>query len=772
VSEDVISPEAYARAMAFAPPLFAARLSGGVGDGYWIDERHYFHCVGEAGPDGEIADRPWLADALSGTVAPVLTIEAIAMLVAVSGEGLAGARYDMPDAGTLVVMIGDQAHHLALDGPALIRVETLDPAPALHSPDGRFAAYLKDNNVWVRDRATGACRQLAPDGEKHYAYGAIPESAIMPLSALRQAVPQGLWSPDSEWLVVQRIDERHLGESGLVEHVPAAGGRAIPHVFKVSPPGSELATIEYVACHVASGRVVSSTDYPMLACSPRGPFTLRECWFAGEALYFFAWGRFTSEVTLVEMPLDGSAIRIIFRETTDSGWLNIHPINGEQPLARVLPASRELIWYSDAQGFGHLSLHDLATGALKNPITSGEWAVRELVHVDETRRRLLFLASGFAGDPGRRHLCTIGLDGHGFERLSIDGDVSVRPDPVSGVLQLKPFRPCYAPTGTAMDGRHLVAAVGDVDRGTRLLLIDIETAVQVELARTNIDVLWTAPTPRRFEVLAADGVTPLAGAMHLPTGFDPARSYPLIVYIYPGPQIGPFVRRLPSFTGLFLQSVTELGAVGIVLETRGLPGRSRAFHQAGGGLTHEPQLGDHVSAIAQLCERHRFIDPERIGIFGSSAGGYATARALFDYPQIFKVGVAIAGMHDMRNFVSFWADRYGGRPGSPARDEQSNIAVAHRLEGKLCLIHGDIDDNCLVSHTLAVVDALIKADKGFELLIVPGAGHGVLVESAYAYRRMLDFFARHLIEAEPPVAMARWTLADLAKASRALAWGA
>jgi dipeptidyl-peptidase 4 len=566
-----------------------------------------------------------------------------------------------------------------------------------------------------------------------------------------------------------------LGEGGLVEHVPAGGGRAIPQVYKVSAPDAELATIEFVACHVASGRMLSTSGHPMPSCSPHGAFASRECWFANGNLYFFAWDRFTSDVALVEMRLDDGTIRTLIRETATSGWVDIHPILGEQPLARIVSGSGsgELIWYSDADGFGHLYLHDLASGALKNRITRGAWMVRELVHVDEERRRILFLASGFTDDPdlGHRHLCAISFDGSGFEKLPLGtGDVSVRPNPVSGVHQLRPFRPSYALSGAAPDGRHIVATIGDVNSGTRMILIETNTARQIELSRTNIDTLWTAPKPQPFEVSAADGVSRLFGALYFPTGFDSTRSYPLVVYIYPGPQIGLFARRLPSSSGLFLQSVAELGAIGMILETRGLPNRDRAFHQAGHGLMHEPQLVDHVTAIEQLCRRHVFIDQDRVGIFGSSGGGYATARALFDYPDVFKVGVAAAGMHDSRNYVSYWADRYGGRPGSPERDEQSNIEVAHKLQGKLCLIHGDMDDNVHPAHTLAVVKALIAASKPFDLLIVPGAGHGVLIESAYAYQHMLDFFAQNLIAAQPPKEVAlRWAPADLANATRAIA---
>jgi dipeptidyl aminopeptidase/acylaminoacyl peptidase len=304
----------------------------------------------------------------------------------------------------------------------------------------------------------------------------------------------------------------------------------------------------------------------------------------------------------------------------------------------------------------------------------------------------------------------------------------------------------------------MVVQIGSVDTSTRTILAELATAKRIELARSNADALWTAPKPQPFEVLAADGVTKLYGALYFPTGFDPSKSYPLVDYIYPGPQLNWFARRLAAGFALTLQSVIELGMVGIVLETRGMPNRSRAFHQAGGGQLHEPQLSDHEAAIEQLWRRHPFLDRERVGIFGQSGGGYASARAMFDYPDLFKAAVSICGSHDSRNYISHWIDKYGGRPGTVERDDQSNVAVAYKLRGKLFLIHGDMDDNVVPAHTLALSAALIEAGKDFDHLIVPNAGHGVVPESPYAVQRLWNFFARHLLNAEPPADfILRWT---------------
>lgn len=764
-----LSRETYERAAAFAPPKFADLLTGSVVNGYWIDDRRYFFCASENDATERISCPPYIADTTHGTVEPAVSVDRLAALISdhcgkrMTPADLAAAHYDMPDATTLVAMLGQDIYHIALDGPTLLRAETLDPTHALHSPDGRYAAFLRDHAVWVKDRTTDTVRQLSPDGESYHAYGAKPESSITPLAVRRHQIPDGLWSADSEWFATCRIDERHLPESGLTEHVPADGQRALTHVFKVSSHQANLATAEFVAFHLPSGRTISVAERPV-AVLVASAFTYRQCWFAGGNLYFLDWERFSAEVALVEVNLASGDARTVIREKADNAWIDVHPAVGGQAIIRTLAASGELIWYSEADGYSHLYLHDLETGALKNRITQGAWMVRELIHVDEDRRRLLFLASGFEddADAGHRHLCAIDFDGNGFEIIRLgDGDVAAQPDPISGVGQANPFRPSYASSGASADGRHLVVQTGSVETPTRTIMVEVATAKSMELARSNADALWTAPKPQPFEVLAADGVTRLYGALYFPTGFDPTGSYPLVDYIYPGPQMNWFARRLATQTSLTIQSVIELGTIGIVLETRGMPNRNRVFHQGGKGRLHEPQLSDHVAAIDQLCQRHSFLDRNRVGIFGQSGGGFASARAMFAYPDLFKVGVSICGNHDSRNYISHWIDKYGGRPGTAERDEQSNVAFAHKLQGKLFLIHGDMDDNVLPAHTLALSAALIEAGKDFDHLIVPNATHSVIPENPYAVQRLWNFFVRHLLKAEPPADFTlRWTPAE------------
>jgi dienelactone hydrolase len=770
--------ERYQRAARITPAGIGPSLTGALGDGYWLDDRHFFFCVIGAIAEGTYGYLPKIVDAVSGEVKPVLEIAAIAALISKNSEGevapadLAGAQYDMPSIDVLVVTLGGGAYRIGLGGPALLRVEPLDGIMSLHSPDGARACFLKEHAVWIRDRRSGVAEQLTPDGERYHAFGAAPESSITPLSTRKAPLPCGLWSADSAWFVTHRIDERHLPESGLVENAPPGGERPAAHVFKVSSLDAEPAQVEFFACHPASGRSFSTAARPV-NIQVASPFIFRGCWFAGDSVYFLDWERHASAVALAAMSLESGEVRTVLAETAESGWIDLHPAVGGLPMVRPLPASGELIWCSQRDGAAHLYLHDLADGTLKAQITRGEWAVREIVHVDEARRRLLFLASGFEGqtDPTQRRLCAVGFDGGAVETvLALEADIAAKPDPLSGVEQLKPFRPSYAASGASPDGGYVVASVGAADLATRFVLIETESGRQTELSRIDIDARWTAPQPQPFRVIAADGVTRLNGAMYFPSDFDPQASYPLVDYIYPGPQMNWFARRFPNPIMLSLQAVAELGAVGIILETRGMPGRDRAFHQAGGGHLLEPQLSDHVAAVEQLCRRHAFLDRDRIGIFGQSGGGHAAARALFDYPQVFKVGVAVCGNHDNRNYIAHWIDKYGGRPGSAERDSQSNVEVAHKLQGRLLLMHGDMDDNVHPGHTLAVCAALIAAGKDFDQLIVPGATHAILYESPYAVQKLWSFFVRYLIGAEPPADFAlRWRPSDMAAALRTTA---
>jgi dipeptidyl-peptidase 4 len=406
---------------------------------------------------------------------------------------------------------------------------------------------------------------------------------------------------------------------------------------------------------------------------------------------------------------------------------------------RVLPASNEVIWYSQRDNWGHLYLYDLTTGQLKNQITTGEWNVNEIERVDE-RGRVLFLA-GQGREAGRDpyfvHYYRVAMDGRGLTLLT--------PEDATHSAQISP------------DGRQLVDVFSTPTTPTRTVVRRIgQNGDPVELARLDITRLtaagWKPPTP--ITVKARDGMTDLYGLMWTPTTLDSTRTYPIVNYIYPGPWGSSVPTRTfqPSL-GDF-QALAELGFVVVAIDNMGTEGRSKAFHDAYYGNMGDNGLADQVAGMRELARRYRFIDVDRAGIWGHSGGGFAAAGAMFRYPDFFKVGISESGNHDNRNYEDDWGERFQGQLRRSSQgdnyDPQANQLLAGNLKGKLLLAHGGMDDNVPPSNTYLVVDALIKANKDFDLIIFPNQSHGYGEDEDYMMRRRWDYFVKYLLGAEPP----------------------
>jgi dipeptidyl aminopeptidase/acylaminoacyl peptidase len=642
------------------------------------------------------------------------------------------------------------APKLAAETPSLADTQT-NSVTALFSPDGRYACFVKGHDLWLKEQDSGVERALTTDGAVNNSYGQISETGASIVSYRQHPSPVGLWSPDSQWFLTHRIDERPLPESALIQHSPPGGGRPILHRFKYVLPGDPMPQATYVAIHIPSGRAVKFDDFTA-TITAFSPFFLRMAWFSAvDTAWVVRFDRYCKQVDLIRLDLNRGTSQIVLTETAEAGYLDLHPIAAGTPNVRTLTESDEIIWFSQADGWGHLYLYDSSTGQLKNQITSGAWQVRDIVHVDEKKRTILFLAGGIRSDedPARRSLCSASLDGGGFEvLLSHDGDIFVPKTEPCGLDQNRPFHPANASSGVSPDGRFAIVQYSSVERGNVIRIVDLQT-------RDGFVIAAAHPLPgevqaRHFNALAADGETRLYGVMFLPSDFNERQRYPLIVYIYPGPQVANQPQSYRSVNAAQAMALAELGFVTLMLDTRGMPVGSRAFHHAGYGSLLEPQLADHAAVVSQLCKRHSFIDGARVGIIGYSAGGAAAARALFDYGDIFKVGVSACGNHDSSLFSAFWSDKYRGPPGCEAWTEQANQTAAHKLKGKLLLISGDMDQSVSVSQTLSLADALIRANKDFDLLIVPNEGHWVLSTSGYAQRRVWDYFVRHLLGETPP----------------------
>jgi len=404
---------------------------------------------------------------------------------------------------------------------------------------------------------------------------------------------------------------------------------------------------------------------------------------------------------------------------------------------RVLKASNEVIWFSKRHSWGHLYRYDLDTGELLGRITAGEWNVRQLLRVDEEARTLYFTGTGREpGDPYFQYLYRIGMDGTGLTLLT--------PDSANHTVSL-------SPTGAYFVDSYSTPVIQPVT-----VVRDMDGSVVAELERADISALlssgWQPPEP--FTVKARDGETDLHGLMYRPTHFDPARSYPVVNYLYPGPQSGSVGSRSFRASRGDKQALAELGFIVVEVDAMGTPGRSKSFHDAYYGNMGDNGLPDQVAMVRQLGARHPWMDLDRVGTWGHSGGGLACTAGSLRYPDFYKVAVSQAGNHDNRNYEDDWGEKWQGLletypDGTTNYDNQANQLVAENLQGKLLLAHGTMDTNVPLYNTLLVVDALIAADKDFDLIMLPNRGHGFSSEP-YMMRRRWDYFVRHLLGTEPP----------------------
>ena len=404
-----------------------------------------------------------------------------------------------------------------------------------------------------------------------------------------------------------------------------------------------------------------------------------------------------------------------------------------------LSATNELIWFSEKDNWGHLYLYDTTTGKLKNQITHGNWNVTQVLVVDEKARKIYFRGVGeeLGEDPYYQMYYRVNFDGTGMELLTPErADHTVTPSP---------------------DGHYFVDAFSTPIQPQETVIRDLTGKIVVGVAREDISRLKAAGwiPPVQMQVKARDGQTDLYGFLFRPTNFTTDGHYPIINHIYPGPQTGSCGSRSFAAAHGDLQSLAELGFIVVCIDGMGTPYRSKSFHEAYYGDMGDNTIPDQVTGMKQLADRYPWIELEKAGIYGHSGGGNATAAAMFHYPDFFKVGIAESGNHDNRNYEDDWGEKWAGlevknADGTSNYDSQANQNSAKNLKGKLFLVHGTFDDNVPPSETLLVVDALIKANKDFDLLMIPNAKHGYGEAADYMTRRRWDYFVTNLAGATPP----------------------
>ena len=612
------------------------------------------------------------------------------------------------------------------------------PPNSVVSPDGTRAVFRRDHDLWMKSLETGEETRLTEGGTEEDGYGSNNAGWT------RSDRPVVTWSPDSRKIATFRHDARGVGNMYLVR---TQVGQPELEAWRYPLPGdSVIFRVERMVIDVAGPDAPRVVPFDMppdahrsmvndhIAC---GTGLCDLLWYPdGSRVAFVSSSRDHKEAWVRVADAETGEVRTLFHETSETQIGDA----GAGENWRVLPESDELIWWSERDDWVHLYLYDLSTGELVNRITMGEGNVVDLVRVDEEERTIWFTGQGKeeGRDPYFVHLYRIGFDGSGEELLTPEDahhSVSLAPD---GETFIDTYSTATQPPVTVLRR----AEDGE-------LLATLETADISRLLATG----WRPPTPVTMK--GRDGETDIYGMMFTPTEMDSTKSYPVIDYIYPGPQSGSVWTRGFTSARRDHQALAELGFVVVAIDGMGTPGRSKSFHDAYYGDMGDNTLPDQVTGIRQLAERHPWIDPDRVGIWGHSGGGFATAAAMFRYPDFFDVGISESGNHDNRNYEDDWGERYQGLlvenpDGTDSYDAAANQNLAENLEGKLFLLHGGMDDNVPPYNTLLVVEKLMEANKDFDLLMLPNARHGFGEWSDYVMRRRWDYFVEHLLGAEPP----------------------
>ncbi|MDH6521864.1 dipeptidyl-peptidase-4 [Streptomyces sp. SAI-135] len=608
------------------------------------------------------------------------------------------------------------------------------------APDGRHAVFRKDYNLWVRSLSDGRNRALTDNGSVDRDYGANPDyfmyTTMLGKLGIPHLPPAVLWSPDSKHVLTHRTDMRGVRETHLIEALPADGGAPRLRTQRFAFAGDErVPSAEFVVLDVESGKVVPARAEPV-GMSLMSPISRQWAWWAEDssAAYYLSSTRDGRELSLHRLDPASGEVRTIL---TESGPTRVEPgqLLQQAPIVRVLSDGAEVLWYSQRDNWGHLYLYGTRDGELRAQVTSGPWAVQEILRVDEDRRVVYFVVAGLVEeDPYRRSVCRVGLDGSGFAKI-IDDDVdhAVTVPPGAGYFIDSASTNALAP----------VISVRDWDGK---VLVELSRADTSRLLETG----WSPP--ERFRVTAADGQTEIHGMLYLPHGFDPAKRYPVVDHPYGFPSASRVVPCFdPGYYGFDAEALAALGFVVVAIDGRGSPGRDKAFHDASYGRVGDGAgLADHVAALRELARDRPWMDLDRVGVFGMSSGGFATVRAMLEFPEVFKVGVAECGMHDLRFAEQGIAEMYNGPFDPETYAATSNIDLADRLVGKLLLVHGGLDDSFSPHLSMRLAERLIAADKDFDMLIVPSSDHAFVGYDHHLNRRRWDFFVRHLMGVEPP----------------------
>ena len=574
------------------------------------------------------------------------------------------------------------------------------------SPDGKWTAFIKNDNVYVREVATGKEKQLSQDGTLSNYYSSYIQ-----------------WSPDSKSVVSCRIRPVEKRYVYYVESSPADQAQPKLHKQEYAKPGDELRFKVPCIFEVESGRrLIPSTELFSQQYELSGPM-----WNADSKAITFEYNERGHKVyRVLEMSAVDGSVRTLIEEKEEKY------VNYPRIYRNYLSDGKRIIWSSERDNYNHLYLYDRATGKPLNQITKGEWYVRGVQHVDEANEVIYFSANGMkkGEDPYLIHYYKINFDGSNLVELT----------PEEGMHQ------CWY----SSDYKYLVDVYSKVDQAPIAVLRDAKNGkIRMQLDKADISALlangWKAPEV--FSAKGRDGKTDMWGVIYRPSNFDPSKKYPVIEYIYSGPG-DQYVPKTFSSYNWWMTSLAELGFIVVQVDGMTTSFRSKEFEEVCYKNLKDAGLPDHIAWIKAAAQKYPYMDIDRVGIFGCSAGGQESTGAVLFHPEFYKAAYSACGCHDNRMDKIWWNELWMGYPVDESYSACSNVDNAHLLSRPLMLVVGELDDNVDPASTMQVVNALIKANKDFELVVIPGAHH--TMGEDFGEHKRYDFFVRHLMGITPP----------------------
>lgn len=738
-----LTAQDYVRAERFMPYDTAPLVDHDVQRVHWIDGDRSFWYV-----DHDVSgDHYQLMTAAGGRVRPVFDQQKLAAaLTQAAGKPVTAAKLSITDihiegAGRYRITHDGKLYLCDLTGAGRCDDEAVllktGTEPGILSPNGKLAAFIRDWNLWVRDTVTGKETQLTTDGAEDFGY------ATDNAGWRHSDGPVLDWSPDSTEIATYQQDQRHLGEMDLVStrvghpklqrwKYPLPGDKK---VFMIEPVVVVVTTHQVVRLKIPPQQRLSSLCDD-ITCNADGSWDDVQWAPDGKTLALVSTSRDRRHEWFRIADARTGAVRTAFEDSVTTYYLSgIDAVSW-----RYLPGSDQAIWYSERTGWGNLYLYDLRTGKREHPITTGTGDVTEVLRVDPQTRTVWFRAVGrIPGvNPYYRQLWKARLDGRKTTLLTPE--------------------PCDHTISMSAHGKYFVDSCSTPTQPPVTTLRNVSNGhIRARVATADISRLQAAgwQPPQLIVVKARDHTTDLYGLLFKPTSFDPRKRYPVIDYVYPGPGTGSISNFYFEPAHRDDQSLAELGFIVVAINGMGTTYRSASFQRLWYGDMGDNTLPDQVAGLKELGAKYPWIDLTRVGIWGHSGGGYAAADAMFRYPGFFKVGWAESGNHDNRDYENDWGEMYqglltAGRDGSTNYDNQANELLAPRLQGHLMLTYGTMDDNVPPENTLLVVQALIEANRNFDMIAIPNARHAYLYATPYITRRRWDYFVRYLAGDIPP----------------------